>query len=139
MTPAAEALGRRWMALSGFEWPPGMEAATRSGLTRITDTRLFTENYCTPHGHGFRAPVPNVEDAATIGVLAAWARERLGMPRAIVVRWVDDDFAVFEDCASYRFWSDGVRGYGPLLSTDDPVGSEAEAWIVAVELCGRRS
>jgi hypothetical protein len=109
MTPAHLAEARRWTALRGWRWMPGMLAVRDDGTPYRLSCAVAASKVRPDHGW-----LPDLTDPATCGCLLALAREITGRP------WLYASYSHMSGC-----WFCGWTA----LAGD----SESKAWLVACE------
>ena len=142
------ARGRRAVACPGWKWMPGVRVALGAHWGRLVfeDGVLLHVSEHDGSVAGFPAeweganPTPDLEDSATLGCLAALAREALGEPGAGSVAFANDWSIERYDADSddwqalFRNGTWGTPGrYGVISEPSEP-----DAWLAALEAAGRR-
>ena len=128
MTPAQIEEARRWVALRGWRWMPGMSAGEpgkRGGVSHFARIQRIRKSdgmiWCLHERHGFvpmsyvcgQEPVPDVTDPATRGCLLTLAREITQRPGLNAVDLGDSDW-----------W---------CVMLEARASSESEVWLKACE------
>lgn len=149
MTPEQEALGRRAVAAVGDNWRAGMRVhvrgewmrlvSTDDGIVHVSEVDGSVSEF--PPTWVDEEPVLDVEDHATLGCVAALAREALGEPKANACTLVDGEWAIARRRAAVWVEALSMLGsWGTLGVIPDVIRepSEPAVWVAALEAAGRK-